>query len=60
MFAFALTLALLCAGCGGISGSHSVSPATFLMPGLLQVDPKPPSFEPVPPPQPAREVAQVQ
>ncbi len=25
---------LLLAGCGGIQGSHSVSPATFLLPGL--------------------------
>jgi len=27
-------IALLGAGCGGFSGSHSVSPATFLLPGL--------------------------
>jgi len=25
---------LLCSGCGGFRGSHSVSPATFLLPGL--------------------------
>lgn len=33
----ALTLLLLVSGCGGISGSHSVSPATFFLPGLGQV-----------------------
>lgn len=28
-------------GCGGFSGSHSVSPATILLPGLLKADPVP-------------------
>ena len=31
-----VAVALLGAGCGGISASQSVSPATFLMPGLLK------------------------
>jgi hypothetical protein len=31
-------LALDCAGCGGISASKSVSPATFLLPGILRND----------------------
>lgn len=30
---------LLLAGCGGISGSQSVSPASFFLPGLLRADP---------------------
>ena len=32
---------LLGAGCSGINTSQSVSPATFLLPGLLQADPPP-------------------
>jgi hypothetical protein len=32
------------AGCGGVSGSQSVSPASFFLPGLLQVTP-PPTLE---------------
>ncbi|MBM3823046.1 MAG: hypothetical protein FJ404_09200 [Verrucomicrobia bacterium] len=38
-------------GCGGVSGSHSVSPATFLLPGLVQT---PDSANPgeIPPPAP--------
>jgi hypothetical protein len=31
-------LALLGAGCGGINGSESVSPASFFLPGLLKND----------------------
>jgi hypothetical protein len=59
-FASAAVLVLLCAGCGGVSASRSVSPINFLVPGgLLQVDPKKPSFETVPPPQAARQLAQV-
>ena len=33
------SLAALGAGCSGINTSHSVSPATFLMPGLMQTTP---------------------
>lgn len=40
----AVMVLLLVSGCGGVSGSHSVSPSTFLLPGFGQVDP-----EPVPP-----------
>jgi hypothetical protein len=32
-------LVLAGAGCSGVSTSQSVSPATFLLPGLLQADP---------------------
>jgi hypothetical protein len=32
---------LLGAGCSGINTSQSVSPASFLLPGLLQADPPP-------------------
>ncbi len=31
------------AGCGGVSGSHSVSPASLFMPGLMQNDAPRPS-----------------
>jgi len=37
----ALGLSALSSGCGGFSGSHSVSPASILLPGLLRVDPAP-------------------
>jgi hypothetical protein len=30
-------------GCSGINTSHSVSPASFFLPGLLQADPPPAS-----------------
>jgi hypothetical protein len=32
---------LLGAGCSGINASQSVSPATFLLPGLMQANPPP-------------------
>jgi hypothetical protein len=35
------SLVWLVAGCGGISSSQSVSPATFLLPGLLKAEPRP-------------------
>jgi len=37
----ALTITLLCSGCGGINASHSVSPLDFLLPGILKTDPEP-------------------
>jgi len=30
---------LLLAGCGGVNASQTVSPASFLLPGLLRADP---------------------
>ena len=39
-------LPLLGTGCGGFTASRSVSPATFLLPGLLQVTPQ--EIEPAP------------
>lgn len=36
-------VAALFSGCGGFNGSHTVSPATILLPGLLKADPVPPS-----------------
>jgi hypothetical protein len=35
------SLLSLGAGCSGINASQSVSPATFLLPGLMQVNPPP-------------------
>lgn len=51
-------------GCSGINASSSVSPATFLIPGLMQVDPKPEQPDtslPVPTPalEPAHQVARL-
>ncbi len=40
-------LALLgCAGCSGINSQQSVSPSTFLLPGLMQAKPPPAPSEP--------------
>lgn len=41
-------MALVATGCGGFSGSHSVSPASFLLPGLLKNEPPPPAEAPAP------------
>jgi hypothetical protein len=50
---------LLVAGCSGINASRSVSPATFLLPGLMQTDP-PPAHpdQAVPATEPLKEFAQ--
>ncbi|MCL4786220.1 MAG: hypothetical protein KJ070_05410 [Verrucomicrobia bacterium] len=40
-------LLTLAAGCSGINASHSISPATFLLPGLLKAEPQRPA-EPAP------------
>jgi hypothetical protein len=38
----------LTAGCGGMAASHSVSPASFFLPGLIRSTPsKPPLDAPV-------------
>jgi len=37
------------AGCSGINHTQSVSPATFFLPGLLQVEPPPPHPDLIPP-----------
>jgi hypothetical protein len=42
----------LSTGCSGVNASHSVSPASFFLPGLMQVKPPPPP-EPLPAPEPA-------
>jgi len=36
-----LAASALVSGCGGFSGSHSVSPASILLPGLLKAEPAP-------------------
>jgi hypothetical protein len=41
-----MVLALAVAGCSGINTGTSVSPASFLLPGILKVDP-PPTNAPV-------------
>ena len=38
--------ALAGAGCGGISASKSISPASFFLPGLLKADPACPTNVP--------------
>jgi hypothetical protein len=39
----AIALLTLTAGCGGVNASKSVSPLDFILPGLLKVQPRPPS-----------------
>jgi hypothetical protein len=39
LFAILPVLALSGAGCSGINAGGSVSPATFLLPGLMKADP---------------------
>jgi hypothetical protein len=52
-------LLLLGAGCSGINMSKSISPATFLLPGLLKADPPPAEPNPVlPAEEHVKEVAQ--
>jgi hypothetical protein len=34
---------MLVAGCGGINATHSVSPASFLLPGIMKVEPPKPA-----------------
>lgn len=38
---FLCAVVLLVTGCGGVSASRSVSPASFLLPGLLEYHPRP-------------------
>jgi hypothetical protein len=41
------TGAVVLSGCGGINASHSVSPASFFLPGLMKVErPKPAPTDP--------------
>jgi hypothetical protein len=50
---------LLVTGCSGINASGSVSPATFLLPGLGQAQPEPVQpTDPVPASEPAHPLAQ--
>jgi hypothetical protein len=50
---------LLCAGCGGLNATGSVSPASFLLPGLLKADPPPAHPDStLPAGEPGEEVAQ--
>ena len=52
-------LALAVAGCGGITASKSISPASFLLPGLLKADPPPANSQgTLPTTEPVVEVAQ--
>ncbi|GEM_PF-593427 len=54
---------LLVTGCGGFSGSHSVSPASFFLPGLLKAEPQQPESQPnltTPKSEPAKQVALAQ
>jgi len=47
------------AGCGGITASHSISPASFFLPGLLKADPPPANPDAdFPADEPVKELAQ--
>lgn len=43
ILATALVGTALVSGCSGVNASHSVSPATFLLPGLLKKQPAKPA-----------------
>jgi hypothetical protein len=60
-FAIIPVFAALGTGCSGINASRSVSPATFLLPGLLQSSPQPSQPEiTVPHLETVKQVAQAQ
>jgi hypothetical protein len=46
-----VAMLILCAGCGGMGVSRSVSPIDFFMPRLLKAEPKPPTPDDSVPPQ---------
>lgn len=48
----ALLLAVFGAGCSGINASHSISPATFLLPGLGKLEVADPTDNPISTPEP--------
>jgi hypothetical protein len=54
--AMLMTFALFSSGCSGINAGTSVSPATFLLPGILQAEP-PKTNAPALLPEPGREFA---
>lgn len=59
LLALALAGTSLVTGCSGINATHSVSPASFFLPGLLKVEPpKPAPTDPAAPN--GREIAQAQ
>jgi hypothetical protein len=51
-----MALALFSSGCSGINAGTTVSPATFLLPGILQAEP-PKTNAPALLPEPAKEFA---
>jgi len=51
-------LTLFSAGCSGINASGSVSPATFLLPGLMKADPPSATDAPVAVSAPFQQLAQ--
>ena len=52
-------MVLLGVGCSGINASQSVSPATFLLPGIMQAEPPPADpAQPLPEVAPALQLAQ--
>ena len=51
-------IVFLITGCGGLNASHSVSPASLFLPGLLKVEPRQPQHDlTVPNPEPVKQVA---
>lgn len=59
LLATALVIGLVATGCGGISASPSISPASFLLPGLVQDTPKGDPVEMAPVETPVPELAAV-
>jgi hypothetical protein len=61
VFATMPAIILLLAGCGGMSASPSVSPASFFLPGLLKAEPRQPVADPAQAvPEPVTQVALAQ
>jgi hypothetical protein len=52
-----LAAASVLTGCSGINASHSVSPASFFLPGLIQHEPEPKRPVTDPDAEPVQEVA---
>ena len=56
--ALACLLVLLVSGCGGFTASKSISPASFLLPGVQNTPPPPDPFDPLTNPDPAFSLVQ--
>jgi hypothetical protein len=58
--ALVVALGVFAAGCGGLNGTTSVSPASFFLPGIMKADPAPAGRTLQTAPAPVMVVAQAQ